>query len=77
MVNYAMTVNGKVIEILYNQLTIPKWPDTSDGPVIPIECDDFVEVEMIYNSDLNCFEYDENLNILNNISEIKNSDISS
>ena len=47
---YAMICNNGVIEILNNQETIPEWPPTPEGyPVIAVECDETVELGMVYN----------------------------
>ena len=50
MKNYAMICEGDLIEVLYNQKEIPKWPPNSLGvEVIAIECEPKVTRDWKYN----------------------------
>lgn len=56
MSNYAMILQNRVIDVLQNQFDKPYYPpDPSGNPVIAIQCDDTVELGMMYNSETNTF----------------------
>ena len=59
MARYAMINKKKVIDVI-NYNSIPKYPPTSDGTeVTAVECDETVEIGMIYDSDTGEFSYPE------------------
>lgn len=56
MKNYAMLVDNRVIDILINLDTAPKWPPTPEGiPVVSIECNETVKIGMVYDFETNTF----------------------
>ena len=56
---YAMISNNKVIDIKQSETT-PKYPPTSDGKeVISVECDESVEIGMVYDSETGEFLFPE------------------
>ena len=60
MSNYAMVVNGRVIEVLHDRETTPVWPPDKNGnSVRAICCDDSVERGMKYYADTNTFTFAE------------------
>lgn len=59
MARYAMINKKKVIDVI-NYNSIPKYPPTSDGTeVTAVECDETVEIGMIYDSKTGTFSYPE------------------
>ena len=59
MAKYAMINKKKVIDVI-NSDYVPKYPPTSDGTeVTAVECDETVEIGMIYDSDTGEFSYPE------------------
>lgn len=56
MKNYAMVAQNRVIGVLLNQETEPKWgPIPSGSPVLAIPCDDTVTLGMIYDPETEAF----------------------
>ena len=56
MKTYARILQNRVIGVLLNQETEPKWGPTPDGsPVLAIPCDDTVTLGMIYDSETGTF----------------------
>lgn len=56
MKNYAMVAQNRVIGVLLNQETEPKWgPIPSGSPVLAIPCDDTVTLGMIYDPETGAF----------------------
>lgn len=50
MRNYAMIINGKVIDIVRGVEEAPEWPpDRKGNPVTAIECDESVMIGMLYD----------------------------
>lgn len=59
MAKYAMVNKKNVIDVI-NSDYVPKYPPTQDGTeVIAIECDESVEIGMIYNSETGEFLFPE------------------
>lgn len=57
MAKYAMVNKKNVIDVI-NSDYVPKYPPTSDGTeVTAVECDETVEIGMIYDSDTGEFYY--------------------
>ena len=58
MSNFAMVVNGRVIEVLHDRDTTPVWPPDKNGNIVrAICCDDSVERGMRYNEITKTFFY--------------------
>ena len=56
MKTYAMILQNRVIGILTNQETEPRWPpDPAGNPVTAIHCDDTVTIGMMYDHETNTF----------------------
>ena len=58
MATYAMICENRVIDILYEQGTKPKWPPVPGGAeVVAVECGDDVERGMAYDPETGGFAY--------------------
>lgn len=56
--DYAMICNNRVVEVLLDQNTKPKWPPTVYGEqIIAVECDNTVERGMMYNPEAGTFAF--------------------
>lgn len=59
MRNYAMVLLGNVIDVLFDQETIPCYPPDPEGnPVKAIPCDRTVTLGMLYDEATNTFSED-------------------
>lgn len=53
---YAMVLKNRVIGIEKDQESTPKWPpDNKGNKIIAVECDDTIEIGMIYNPETSEF----------------------